>query len=76
MDAKSRSGEHLLPAQCVPVVVKDNIDTAHLQTTGGSPLFAGWVPPTDATVTAKLQAAGASSWRRATSTTSPPPSTA
>jgi Asp-tRNA(Asn)/Glu-tRNA(Gln) amidotransferase A subunit family amidase len=59
MDAKLRSGEHLLPAQCVPVVLEDNIDTAHLQTTGGSPLFAGWIPPADVTVTAKLKASGA-----------------
>jgi Asp-tRNA(Asn)/Glu-tRNA(Gln) amidotransferase A subunit family amidase len=59
LDNRERSGRPMLPAQCVPVVLKDVINTDDLPTTGGSLLFAHWVPPKDATVTAKLRAAGA-----------------
>lgn len=45
---------------CVPVAVKDAIDTAEMPTTGGSTApFARMNPPGDATVVAKLRAAGA-----------------
>jgi Asp-tRNA(Asn)/Glu-tRNA(Gln) amidotransferase A subunit family amidase len=42
----------------VPVLVKDNYDVAGLQTTGGSAALLGWVPNEDATVVAKIRAAG------------------
>jgi amidase len=47
------------PLTCVPVILKDNIDTADMQTTGGSKTLAGTYPSHDATVTARLKAAGA-----------------
>lgn len=48
------------PLHCVPVAVKDAIDTAEMPTTGGSTApFANLHPPKDATVVAKLRAAGA-----------------
>ena len=47
------------PLEGVPVGVKDIIDTAGLCTAAGSPLFAGRVPPADATVVARLREAGA-----------------
>lgn len=43
----------------VPVVVKDNIDTAGLVTSAGSSAFAGWRPKTDAPIVAALKGQGA-----------------
>ena len=43
----------------IPIVVKDNIDTADMPTTGGSLLLEGSIPPDDAFVVRKLRAAGA-----------------
>jgi amidase len=43
----------------IPVVLKDNFDTADMPTTGGSVLLEGSVPPDDAFVVRKLRAAGA-----------------
>ncbi|MDN2582916.1 amidase family protein [Aquibium sp. ELW1220] len=53
------TGELIGPLHGIPVLVKDNYDVAGLQTTGGSSALIGWVPPRDATVVAKLRAAGA-----------------
>ncbi len=49
----------LLPLSGVVLIVKDNYDTAGLQTTGGSLAMKGFVPAKDATMVAKLRAAGA-----------------
>lgn len=49
----------LLPLSGIVVVVKDNYDTAGLQTTGGSLAMKGFVPQTDATMVARMKAAGA-----------------
>lgn len=43
----------------IPVILKDNIDTADMPTTGGSLLLEGSVPPDDAFVVRKLREAGA-----------------
>src|SRR4030095_10351193 len=43
----------------VPVAVKDQLNTAGIRTTCGTPLFNDCVPDEDATVIAKLKAAGA-----------------
>jgi amidase len=43
----------------VPVLLKDNIDTADMQTTAGSVALAGSIPPDDAFITRKLRDAGA-----------------
>jgi amidase len=43
----------------IPVILKDNIDTADMPTTGGSVLLEGSIPPDDAFVVNKLRAAGA-----------------
>jgi aspartyl-tRNA(Asn)/glutamyl-tRNA(Gln) amidotransferase subunit A len=43
----------------VPVAVKDNICTQGLETTAASKILAGYTPPYDATVVARLRAAGA-----------------
>lgn len=43
----------------IPFAVKDNYDAAGLPTTGGSRLMHGNVPPHDATLVARMKAAGA-----------------
>jgi len=53
------SGAQLGPLHGVPFTVKDGIDTAGVLTQRGSPIFRGRVPDTDATVVARLKAAGA-----------------
>jgi amidase len=43
----------------IPIVLKDNFDTADMATTGGSLLLEGSMPPDDAFLVKKLRAAGA-----------------
>jgi amidase len=54
-----KTGTMLGPLHGIPVLVKDNYDTAGLQTTGGSAALLGWIPAKDATVVQKLRNAGA-----------------
>jgi aspartyl-tRNA(Asn)/glutamyl-tRNA(Gln) amidotransferase subunit A len=58
-EAAVMSGTQLGPLHGVPFTVKDGIDTAGVLTQRGSPIFRGRVPDTDATVVARLKAAGA-----------------
>jgi aspartyl-tRNA(Asn)/glutamyl-tRNA(Gln) amidotransferase subunit A len=58
-EAAVTSGARLGPLHGVPLTVKDGIDTAGVLTQRGSPIFRGRVPDTDATVVARLKAAGA-----------------
>ena len=58
-EAAVRPGARLGPLHGVPFTVKDGIDTAGVPTQRGSPIFKGRVPDTDATVVARLKAAGA-----------------
>jgi len=58
-EAAVGSGDRLGPLHGVPFTVKDGIDTAGVLTQRGSPIFKGRVPDTDATVVARLKAAGA-----------------
>jgi amidase len=43
----------------VPVIVKDNYETAGMQTAGGSLTLKGWVPQNDSALVRKLRSAGA-----------------
>ena len=52
-------GEYLGPLHGVPVAVKDQLNTAGIRTTSGTPIFGDYVPEEDATVIAKLKSAGA-----------------
>lgn len=47
------------PLHCIPMIVKDNFETRDLQTTAGSLSLAGWIPTRDATMVARIRAAGA-----------------
>jgi amidase len=47
------------PLHCIPLVLKDNYNTADMPTTGGSAALAGAQPQSDAFVVAKLRRAGA-----------------
>ena len=60
MDARYASDPSQVgPLHCVPVVLKDNYDTADMPTTGGSVALAGSIPPDDAFVVRRLRDAGA-----------------
>ena len=58
-DASVHRGDVLGPLHGVPFTVKDALDTAGVRTTRGSRVFADRVPDRDATVVARLRAAGA-----------------
>lgn len=57
-NALSHAGDTRLPLYGIPVAVKDNIDVKGLPTTAACPAFL-YRPSTDATVVARLRAAGA-----------------
>jgi amidase len=59
LDAERKSKGPRSILHGIPIVVKDNIDTADMPTTGGSVLLEGSMPPDDAFVVKKLRAAGA-----------------
>ena len=59
MDLEARGGKFRGPLHGIPLVLKDNIDTAGTRTTAASQVFDDRVPTEDAFVTARLKAAGA-----------------
>lgn len=59
IDRRIRDQEAVGPLAGLPFVAKDNIDSADLPTTGGSPAFAGWQPKDDAPVLSAMRKAGA-----------------
>lgn len=60
MDAERKAKGPRGPLHGIPVLIKDNIATADkMQTTAGSLVLVGFVPPSDSSVAAKLRQAGA-----------------
>ncbi len=55
----ARSGKFIGPMHGIPILVKDEIDTAGMPTTQGTVVFKDYMPPLDAFAVAKLKAAGA-----------------
>jgi amidase len=59
LDARFRAAGPVGPLHCVPTIVKDNFETAGLQTTAGSLSLAGYVPTRDAFQVRRIKEAGA-----------------
>jgi len=58
VDARRAAGQTLAPLAGVPLALKDVMTQQGIPTTCGSRILEGWRPPYDATVTARLKAAG------------------
>lgn len=58
LDAERRGGARR-PLHCIPVLLKDNIDTADMPTSNGSVILKDARPPKDGFITAALRRAGA-----------------
>ncbi|HVN67960.1 MAG TPA: Asp-tRNA(Asn)/Glu-tRNA(Gln) amidotransferase subunit GatA, partial [Candidatus Sulfotelmatobacter sp.] len=58
-DERLQSGRNVTPLTGIPIAVKDNMCTRGVPTTCSSRILAGYRPPYDGTVVAKLKAAGA-----------------
>ena len=58
VDAARAAGATLAPLAGVPLALKDVLTQKGIPTTCGSRILEGWRPPYDATVTARLKAAG------------------
>ena len=60
LDKERRAGKIRGPLHGVPILIKDNIETAdRMMTTAGSLALEGWYAPDDAPLVARLRAAGA-----------------
>jgi amidase len=59
LDSERKAKGPRSPLHGIPVVLKDNYNTADLPTTAGSVLLEGSIPPADAFLVKKLRAAGA-----------------
>ena len=57
--ALDASGNSRGPLHGVPIALKDNLCTAGVPTTAASKILSGFIPPYDATVVSRLEAAGA-----------------
>ena len=77
-DALAAGSAPASPLAGVPLALKDVFTTVDMPTTAGSRILEGWRPPYDATVAARLRAAGSTISASPTWTSSrwaPPPST-
>jgi aspartyl-tRNA(Asn)/glutamyl-tRNA(Gln) amidotransferase subunit A len=59
LDAEPAAARRSMPLFGVPVALKDNISTRRMATTASSRILERFVPPYDATVVTRLEAAGA-----------------
>jgi amidase len=59
LDAVFKSSGFVGPLHCIPVLVKDQVETSDMPTTFGSAVFKDFVPDRDATIVNRLKKAGA-----------------
>ena len=57
LDAAYASSGPVGPLHCIPVLLKDQVETSDMPTTYGSAIFKEFVPRRDATITTKLKIA-------------------
>ena len=59
LDGAMRSDGMVGPLHCIPVLLKDQVETSDMPTTYGSALFRDFIPSRDATIVTRLKEAGA-----------------
>ena len=59
LDAAYASSGPVGPLHCIPVLLKDQVETSDMPTTYGSAVFKDFTPRRDATITTKMKKAGA-----------------
>jgi amidase len=59
LDAKFKASGQTAPLHCIPVLLKDQVETDFMPTTYGSRIFKTFVPKRNGTVVDRLQSAGA-----------------
>jgi amidase len=59
LDAAFKASGPVGPLHCIPILLKDEIETSDMPTTYGSAVFKDFVPQRDATIVTKLKEAGA-----------------
>ena len=59
LDAAYASSGRVGPLHCIPVLLKDQVETSDMPTTYGSVIFKDFVPRRDATIATKMKQAGA-----------------
>jgi amidase len=59
LDAAFLASGPVGPLHCVPILVKDQVETSDMPTTYGSAVFKDFIPERDATIVTKLKNAGA-----------------
>src|SRR5438034_46997 len=59
LDAAFATAGPVGPLHCVPMLVKDQVETSDMPTTYGSVVFKDFIPQRDATIVTKLKKAGA-----------------